>query len=231
MAELLNRASLAERVSALLRDYIDSSDLQIGDRLESENLLCNRFQVSRTTIREALRLLQAIDYVKIETNKGAYVADKNRGEMSALNSWFLTNEAKLDQIYEIRRIIEPEIAALAAEKGSEKEKIVMMGTLAIFEEQIKADNLAGCTTYDEYFHNAIAQATHNDILVEIMKMLSIPLRSFRSHTFTLPSVKITAVQAHTRIAEAILSGDVDAARNAMRAHIEEYSGVSKELST
>ena len=44
MAELLNRASLAERVSALLRDYIDSSDLQIGDRLESENLLCNRFQ-------------------------------------------------------------------------------------------------------------------------------------------------------------------------------------------
>lgn len=231
MSEVLHRESLAERVSALLREYIDTSDLKIGDRLDSESVLCSKFNVSRTTIREALRMLQAIDYVMIEPNKGAYIADKNRGESSALNSWFLKNAGKLEQIYEVRMIIEPEIAALATERGTQDDKIVMMGALAIFEEQIKADNLAGCTTYDEYFHNAIAKATHNDVLVEIMKTISNPLRAFRSHTFTLPSVKETTVLAHTKIADAIMSGDVNAAREAMRTHIEEYADVSEELST
>ncbi|MCI8506052.1 MAG: FadR family transcriptional regulator [Lachnospiraceae bacterium] len=216
----VNRISLVEQVTDVIRNYIDAEDVQVGDKMPSEAALCRLCNVSRTTVRESLRLLQAMGYVSLVPNKGAFVADKNRSSLPALNTWLMNHGSEASDVYEVRMILETRAAGLAAERATAEEKYMLMGIHAMFVEEARKENLAGIVLYDEKFHECIMKASHNSFIVEINKLISDTLRSFRRQSFAEETSAQLAVDMHGKLAGAIMNGDAVQAKNLMRQHLE-----------
>ena len=139
-----------------------------GDKLPNENELAAELSVSRTTIREAIKTLAARDIVEIQRGRGTFVtkgALAQKQEMEQLTA--IKVNAK--DLYEMRLIFEPEAAYLAAERGTETEirRILEYGRKV--EEQIRAEQ--DRTENEQAFHKAIAQATHNEFMNQLMPIL------------------------------------------------------------
>lgn len=186
-----------------------------GDKLPNENELAAELSVSRTTIREAIKTLAARDIVEIQRGRGTFVtkgALAQKQEMEQLTA--IKVNAK--DLYEMRLIFEPEAAYLAAERGTETEirRILEYGRKV--EEQIRAEQ--DRTENEQAFHKAIAQATHNEFMNQLMPILFQAI----SKGVTLSEQSDKAIDDtlndHRTIME-FLQQRSEGAKNAMKIHI------------
>ncbi len=187
-----------------------------GDKLPNENELAAELSVSRTTIREAVKTLAARDIVEIQRGRGTFVtkgALAQNQEMEQLTA--IKVNAK--DLYEMRLIFEPEAAYLAAERGTETEirRILEYGRKV--EEQIRADQ--DRTENEQAFHKAIAQATHNEFMNQLMPILFQAI----SKGVTLSEQSDKAIDDtlndHRTIMEFLQQRNAEGAKNAMKIHI------------
>ena len=187
-----------------------------GDKLPNENELAAELSVSRTTIREAIKTLAARDIVEIQRGRGTFVtkgALAQKQEMEQLTA--IKVNAK--DLYEMRLIFEPEAAYLAAERGTETEirRILEYGRKV--EEQIRAEQ--DRTENEQAFHKAIAQATHNEFMNQLMPMLFQAI----SKGVTLSEQSDKAIDDtlndHRTIMEFLQQRNAEGAKNAMKIHI------------
>lgn len=187
-----------------------------GDKLPNENELAAELSVSRTTIREAIKTLAARDIVEIQRGRGTFVtkgALAQNQEMEQLTA--IKVNAK--DLYEMRLIFEPEAAYLAAERGTETEirRILEYGRKV--EEQIRADQ--DRTENEQAFHKAIAQATHNEFMNQLMPILFQAI----SKGVTLSEQSDKAIDDtlndHRTIMEFLQQRNAEGAKNAMKIHI------------
>lgn len=187
-----------------------------GDKLPNENELAAELSVSRTTIREAIKTLAARDIVEIQRGRGTFVtkgALAQKQEMEQLTA--LKVNAK--DLYEMRLIFEPEAAYLAAERGTETEirRILEYGRKV--EEQIRAEQ--DRTENEQAFHKAIAQATHNEFMNQLMPILFQAI----SKGVTLSEQSDKAIDDtlndHRTIMEFLQQRNAEGAKNAMKIHI------------
>lgn len=216
----IGKTSLVEQVTERLQEFIDSDRIAIGEKLPSEATICKELEVSRTTVREALRLLQALGYVRLIPNRGAFVADKQRRGAQTMRAWIFDHASEVEDVFEARMIIEPQAAALAAQRASASEKYILMGIHAMFVAETRKENLPGMILYDEKFHEAIMQACHNSLIEEVYKLISDTIRCYRGQSFAEDPGAQHAVESHEQIATAIMNGDGEAAERLMRAHLE-----------
>lgn len=187
-----------------------------GDKLPNEIELSNMLNVSRTTLREAIRILVAHGALEIQRGKGTYVTES---ALRHTDSFAQLSAAKVNakDLYEMRLIFEPEAAYLAAVRGSDSEikRIIEFGN--IVEKQI----LEGIdrTECEHLFHKAIAQATHNEFMNKLMPILYQAIAKGIVLSNKREEVSRDTIYDHRMIMEFLEQRNAEGAKNAMKIHI------------
>jgi DNA-binding FadR family transcriptional regulator len=216
-------------VDGLGRDII-AGRLQPGAPLPSEEALLTRFSVSRTVLREALSVLSAKGLVDARPKRGTVVrASTDWSQLDpAILAWRAAEDAiapsgevafLLDQLTEIRRIIEPEAARLAARRRTEQDIAELTAT---FQAMERANSAEEYTSADLDFHIACLNAAHNQFLLPIAHAIrSALLISLRVTNRDPHADRKVSLPLHRSIFEAIVSGHPDAAARAMERNLDD----------
>jgi GntR family transcriptional repressor for pyruvate dehydrogenase complex len=205
-------------VLADLSERIRRGDWLPGTRLPSISRLAGELKVGAGTVREALRSLQSMGLVSIEHGRGVFVA--NRGNAHGMESYFEHGETgALLALAETRRILEPELAALAAERGTDAE-LAEIEDLAR-EMEMEAQQGQDFVRPDVAFHQCIAGAARNVVLYRVMVSLHDLLTESRLLTSREPGMTARAVHYHLLIAGALRARDAGQARLLMLAHMND----------
>ena len=187
-----------------------------GDRIPSITQLAKELQVGTGTIREALRSLQSIGMIKIEHGSGVYVTGARPS--TELSSHFQNvGDGLLLALAETRRILEPELASLAAERGTDEELMEIDGLVSKMEEEQKHGN--DFAELDVLFHRQIAKAARNPILFQTMEGVSDLFLGSRRAILLDPNAVLRALRYHALIAEALRLRNASQARLLMQGHM------------
>ncbi len=216
----------AEKISAL----ITSADLKQGDRLPTEHELSEQLGVSRTVVREAVKVLVATGLVYTRRGSGLYVAHKASSfATTMLNSLVLADPTQVFSLYEFRLTLEPQAASLAAQRitpseGRELREVVALNKLSAENQQRQQ-----WSESDAAFHQGVAEATHNPFLASTIAMTTSAQRwVFDIAAGRTQELLLSYAEQHTAILTAILNGESDAAAQAMKTHLEWALAHSKQ---
>ncbi|MCR3761045.1 FadR/GntR family transcriptional regulator [Clostridium felsineum] len=211
-----------EQVIEQFKTMIADGTLKKGDRLPSERELVSQLGVSRASIREALSALQMIGFVEARHGEGNFI--RENFEESLIDPFlliFMLNGSNKEQILELRRIIEVETAAIAAEKinNEEIEKLeeCLNGLLEAQDEVLKGK-------YDKEFHYNIAKASKNILIVNMLNAVSSLMDAFiteaRGKILMVEGNKDVLMNQHSALLKALKNHDPKAASKAMREHLD-----------
>ena len=216
---------LANQLYEQILDWIISGMLKEGDKLPSENELCKSFQVSRPIVRVALLKLLTDALVTTKKGIGTFVL---HSPLKGLSKFASTNDiAVILESQEVRMALEGEAAALAANRRSSAQLKFIKDALETMRKDFEASNLSIKADYD--FHLGVAQATNNDIFVQLLADLHVGLKKTMAIAQSLSRVSVKSnispdrnkqvLEEHQRIVDAIELQDEESARLAMRYHI------------
>ncbi|MDE6952437.1 MAG: FadR family transcriptional regulator [Erysipelotrichales bacterium] len=188
----------------------------VGDKLPNELDLAEELNVSRTTLREAIRILVALDILEIQRGKGTYIKENAFKKQQDLEQ--LSNiKVNAKDLYEMRLIFEPEAAYYAALRATDSEikRIIEFGKKV--EKEIS--NHQDRTDDEHSFHKAIAQATHNEFMNKLMLILYQAIS--KGVYLSLQSDKAIedTINDHRMIMEFLEQRNAEGAKNAMKIHI------------
>lgn len=217
----VRRQTTSERVAQTVRGYIDGR-LEPGDRLPAERQLCQMLGVGRTTLREAMRILQSEGRVTVRAGSGAYVTVP--GETTPFAHWSERLDVTVESLLQVRLLLEPAAAALAATASLTREEkaAALTGPLETMAAATAGDQLERRVAADLAFHNAVARMSGNTALLSTLQELATPLAESRRVSLSYEQ-RLTHVQdAHLRIRDAIVDGDADAASAAMVEHLAAF---------
>jgi GntR family transcriptional repressor for pyruvate dehydrogenase complex len=220
--ELSREQTLSSRVLVELERLIVDSHLEAGARLPSERELASQFGVSRTVVREAMRALVAKGLVTIENGRGTVVHAPSALEAAETMSRLLKMQPggfDYEKVVEVRRVLETNIAELAAARRTPAD-IASMEAILI-EAESKIDDPDAFVEEDIAFHRALASATHNEIFLVILESISQMLIEGRLLALRIPGTPARSIEYHRRILDAVRLGRATAARNAMDSHMDE----------
>jgi len=228
-----DHTSLSDKIVEQIKEMIISGHLRPGDKLPSENELCEMFNVSRTSIREAVKILSGLGFLKIKRGLGIFVEELDAGFIiNKLSPILIQREDDILDIVRVRKILETHAAAWAAENATlrdiaEMEKAVNYSQGLVESGNADKDNLSEANLN---FHMILAKSTGSKILYRIMQSLWDILTEARRVTIELPGRKKESVAGHIMILEAIKNKDPEAAQKAMLEHLETIEVVVTNLS-
>ena len=210
---------LSDKVADLLLGSIMSRGLQPGDRLPSERELGEQFGVSRTVVREAIRALAAKGVIDARTGSGLRVAAVDASAVSESISLYLRGGAlEYPKVHEVRKLLEVEISALAAERGDDAHLDRMEEICGEMEAAI--DDVERASRLDLEFHRAIAKATGNELYLLLLDSIGEALLEIRRGNLQTGAADET-LRAHRAILDAIHARDPERARRAMATHLDQ----------
>lgn len=165
-----------EQVIDQIKDMISDGTLKKGDKLPSERDLAEQLGVSRTSIREALRSLEIIGIIESRQGEGNFIRDSFQNTLfEPLSIMFILNGCKLKEIFELRKVIEIETAALAAKQVTDDE---LNDMIDLINKMKNSENEEERVIYDSKFHYKIAEASRNFLIVNILNTVSTLMDSF-----------------------------------------------------
>lgn len=213
---LQRHSTLTSRVTWQLETMILENRLQPGDRLPSERDLAFEFGVSRTVVREAVRALVAKNLLEVRPGSGTAVRRPSMESVARSMTLLLRvgqHQVDYEKLHEVRRTLEVEIAGLAAERRTEEDLDLIERLLA--EAPYTWDDRERFARHDLAFHNALAQAAHNEIFLFVLNSLADIMLEVRRMAFTVPGLPQNAQQFHRDIVACIREGDPQRAQQAM----------------
>ena len=216
--EPVKSTRIYEEIVRQVKQLIGEGRLKSGDRLPPERDLAEKFRVSRTSVREALRALQSRGLIEIRAGEGAFVRDVSVETLiEPLALVILPHREAVGELFEARRLLEPAIAALAARRAT-REEIQEMER--ILEDQAK-EVAAGRTgmVQDGALHAAIANSAHNRAITRIVNALMDLLTQSREESLHTPGRPTRSHEDHRRILEAVRRRDEVAAHRSMLDHL------------
>jgi DNA-binding FadR family transcriptional regulator len=201
------RAPLADQVIAQLRAQITSGEWPVGSRIPTEAALVEQLGVARNTVREAVRALAHNGLLDIRQGSGTYVLATSElaGVMHRRFS-----DAEQSQVSELRSLLEASAAALAAERRTERDLVLLETALARREEAWFGGDTEVFVQADAAFHQAVVAAAHNDVLAALYADLGEVLRAQLRHDVG-PVLSPERYVGHDRILVAIHDRDSAAA--------------------
>ncbi len=212
-----------EDIVTQIRELIDTGELKPGDQLPNEKEMTETFKVSRSTVREAMLSLETMNLVARRQGNGTYVMAQVGEEnlLDPLAGLFHEKDDFID-VLTLRKIIEPQIAALASKNATDRQIDELARIIAEQEHDIlKGRNpiKADCD-----FHYTLARMSKNRLLERLLVALVRPLRKVREEYLQTEERKLKSIDGHRKILSAITKGSATAARTAMLRHLE---GVEK----
>jgi GntR family transcriptional regulator, transcriptional repressor for pyruvate dehydrogenase complex len=217
----VRRGTLTEQAMESLLSLLHQGKLKPGDRLPSQRELANLMGLSATVVREAVRGLASMKVIHIIHGRGAYVNQVSAKDFIRPEALFsvLERETLLHAI-EVRGILEVEAVALAAERSNATDLLEMERTLSKIARALASGN--DPLMHSPSFHAAMAAATHNPVLEEIIKpFIELMARGAKVISNNVPDALERELASHTELYEAIRARDPELARARMRAHLEE----------
>lgn len=218
----VNRVTLGEQVAIQIAGIISEGRWKPGEKLPSEMELCGVLKIGRSTLREALKSLAFIGMVRMRPGDGTYVTEPARGLLDRiLAKGLLKTEKDLADVCETRMVVETELAALAAERGT-SEDLEFLANLVTKGGESLAGDRSGYSEVDLDFHLAVARCSHNKLLAMLLADVRGLLAEWIKKSQELPGLMENAQEQHGRIFKAISDHDASAARREMRAHLETF---------
>jgi GntR family transcriptional repressor for pyruvate dehydrogenase complex len=216
-AEILD-SQRTQQVVNHIRAKIEDGTLQPGDKIPPEREFAKALNISRASLRTGIGYLAALGVMKVRHGVGTFVADgpaefgkSSLGLLGALHGF------KSWQMFEARKLLETNLAALAAERG--KEEHLTQLAEEVTEMFATADDAAQYLIHDVRFHRTIAQASGNPILAALMETVTTALYDERRKTAERAKDRRTSLEAHRDIYRAIRDGNPAEARSAMERHL------------
>lgn len=212
-----------EEVSEAILAMIKNGTLKPGDKLLPVHQLAEQFQVGRSAVREALSALRAMGLIEMKQGEGTYVRNFDASSLTtSLNATLLMKQEDIVNLLEVRKVLEVGAVRAAAVKRTEENLHNMQHWLDEMQKSI--GNEDGGEQADFRFHMAIAEASHNNILLELMNHVSEMIAEAIGETrrIILYGEQTTAerlLEEHRKIYEAVLENDIEAAQQAMQDHL------------
>jgi GntR family transcriptional regulator, transcriptional repressor for pyruvate dehydrogenase complex len=216
----IDRQKTYELVAERLIALIGEGSFQPGDQLPTERELTASFQVGRSSVREALRMLESQGVIR-SVNGGVFViADAAYPLNSSLRLLLtLDEQTRLHDVIELRSILECEAAALAAKRNRREHLKLMDTAIEEMSDGLGEPEADAFIDADLRFHLAVAEATGNRVLFHSMHAVRDVIRRMLMTVFRVPGSAAQAVEEHRAIRAAIADGDSARARDEMRAHL------------
>jgi DNA-binding FadR family transcriptional regulator len=212
------RSKLAETVAEQLLGEIREKQLSPGTRMPSERELMQALGVGRSTIREAINGLAMLGVLEIRHGQGAFVvsADAGRAAPSAIAVALARGVTR--DLFEARRLVEPEAARLAAERRTEIDLAELARALEDHERALREGEPA--VEPSVRFHVAIANAAHNEVLAGFVDSFQEPLAERGPILEAMPGFREWEVEQHRSVFEPIAASEAERALEGMRAHLD-----------
>lgn len=216
----VHKTRVSEDIIEQVRDLITSGRLNPGDRLPAERELAGTFGVSRSAVREAIRVLETLGVLQARPGEGTFVAS-SPGERAndPISSSLYQAWSMQRKLFEVREVIEPDLAALAARRATAEQIEKMRATLAEQEAQIRQGGTG--VRQDTQFHYLLAEATGNDVLVRLMDSLMDLLLKTREESLQHDRRPARSLNQHRAMLRAIEARNPRAAERLMYQHIAE----------
>lgn len=213
------KEKLSDKTVSKILDMISvQKKYKVGDKLPNEKELAVELDVSRTTLREAIHYLETQNVLEIHRGKGTYVSDKSNVDNDFEFNKLKYMHLKLRDLYELRLMLEPQMAYYAALRASDDEiqEILRIGNAIEDDIEMKDEDVTG----NEVFHNAIGKATHNEFGIKIMEIINSSLvMAFESSDVKQILFEDTILD-HKMIMDYLRLKDADGVRQAMHLHIK-----------
>ncbi len=207
---------LAERVADQITSLIADNKFQKGEKLPNEFQLAEAVNVGRGTIREAIKILASRNIVEIRRGLGTFVSEKTGLTDDPLGLNFVEDKSQLAlDLIEVRAMLEPDIAALAAKRATKKDIEKIKQACKAVEEKIQRQE--EFITEDIEFHEIIARSSKNQVVPNVIPVIHSAIKEQIKAT----NAKLTekTIVTHRAIAEAIAQRDYEGAREAMKEHL------------
>jgi GntR family transcriptional repressor for pyruvate dehydrogenase complex len=221
MYKIVRTSRLYEQIIEQIEGSILAGELKAGDQLPAERELAQRFGVSRTAVREAVKALREKGLVEAYSGRGTFITN---GTSQAIRQ-SLDLMIKIGQpdgcthLAEVRLILEPEIAALAATRVEPQHLAAMREAIAVMDGSRQDPD--AYIEADLDFHLALAEAAANPLILSLLDSIVGLLREQRLRIFNVDGGPERGQFHHKRILEAIEARDAEKAREAMRAHLQQ----------
>ena len=216
---------LYEEIVEQIKQLITDGKLRPGDKLLAERELAERFQVSRASVREAIRTLEMLGVIDIRPGEGTFIRGTEADDIIRPLAMFLAVERNsLLDMFEMRRIFETATASLAAERATLEELDQIEAMLENMKERLNVQDPEKGEEYDAAFHYAVAESSHNSLLTKLFKTVSEEFAKANSvarrqlyHDNIENAQKL--IDQHSEIFAAIRSRSPEEASRAMLAHL------------
>jgi GntR family transcriptional repressor for pyruvate dehydrogenase complex len=214
----VTRTTLTADITRKLVSHLIRGDWAEGERIPPERELCLQLGVGRASLREALKALEIMGMIEIRLGDGTYVCSRSEF-LSRPLLWAITGSDHTDsqELVEARKLIEVELAGLAAERSTSEDLSTIAGYLQSMEAATDSQSFQES---DVNFHLAIGRAAHNRILLNALQLIRNLMQQWISSVLGLPGSGAAALEQHRRILAAIQAKDKAGARTAMQEHLE-----------
>ena len=220
MLRAIKKIKIHEEVFNQLHQLIKEGRFRARDQLPSERELAERFKVSRTSVREALRALESQGLIVSRTGTGNFVADLPVESLIGPLARLLIDEKRaLADVFEMRKLIEPHIAALAAARATRTDIVQLKKIVAKQAEAVTRGETG--VDADAELHFFISRTTRNQALQKLVSGLMEMLSRSREESLQTDKRRESSITAHRRIVAAIEKHDRSKARSEMLRHIEQ----------
>jgi GntR family transcriptional repressor for pyruvate dehydrogenase complex len=221
--EVVRRNRLYEEVAKQIERVI-LKKLQPGDKLPSERELAELLRVSRGSIRDAIRSLELLGLVEARQGTGTIVRETSRESLPNPFANALKRRKELvSELLDFRKMLEPPLAARAATHASSEELLEMEDILRRQEERQRQGDAA--VAEDAEFHYSVALASDNSVVMKVIDILMDLLRDTRARSLQVEGRPQKSLTGHRRILAAIKRRDAEAAKDAMRRHLEDVEEI------
>jgi len=221
--EAIRKNKVYEEVARQIERLI-LKKLQPGDKLPSERELAEMLGVSRSSIRDAIRSLELMGLVEPRQGAGTIVCEVSAESLvNPLSNLLVRQRQQVSELLDFRKMLEPPLAARAATHASDEEVAEMEEILRRQDEKLRLGRLA--IEEDSEFHYSVAMASGNTVVLKVLDILMDLLRETRERSLQLDGRPAKSLAGHRRILAAIKRHDGEAAKAAMRRHIEDIEEI------
>lgn len=216
----IKRHNLPDEIIKQIKKIIIDGNLKAGDKLPPERELARKFQVGRTTIREALKALSFVKVI-IRTKEGTIINKNVLDNLyCAFNEKLIAKYIDLEDLVETRKLIEVKNASLAAQKATKEDINILRKNLLKMRKFTTNDDASNYIDTNVKFHQIIAEIAQNHVLYEMFIVVKNLLRESQETIIKYPGIMEHSLQVHEKIYQAIKEGKACEAEKAMLAHLE-----------
>ncbi|WP_347488858.1 FadR/GntR family transcriptional regulator [Desulfoscipio sp. XC116] len=212
--------TLQNKVAEYISKLIEQGKIKSGDRLPTERDMAEKFGVSRTVVRDAVKTLAGIGVLEVRHGVGIFVATPDSQHIAKqLSGLLYNNQDTINNLIEVRMVLETAVAGWAAKRHSKEDLKNMAENLKSHEEIIKTGDLIAIGEIDRGFHLLLANSSKNPVAIRLMQNLLDLLQVSSRQTLTIEGRIKQSIEEHYDIYEAINEKDKQKAQEKMKVHL------------